>query len=53
MTLYTESITDQTDHFAHDFVRGNDVYGYDVQKYTAGAILLREIMCKKMDNFML
>ena len=52
MTLYTESVTDQTDHFADDFVRENVVYGYDVQKYTADAILLREIKCKKMDNLM-
>ena len=53
MTLYTESVTDQTDHFAHDFVCDHVVYGYDVQKYTADTILLREIKCKKMDNFML
>ena len=25
---------------------------YDIRKYTADAILFREIQCKKMDNFM-
>ena len=29
MTLYTESLADQTDHFADVFVRENDAYGYD------------------------
>ena len=52
MTLYTERIADQTDHFADVFVRENVAYGYDVRKYTADAILLREIQCKKMDNLM-
>ena len=27
---YTESIADQTDHFADAFVRKNTAYGYDV-----------------------
>ena len=30
MTLYTESVTDQTDHFADVFVHENVAYGYDV-----------------------
>ena len=30
MTLYTESIADQTDHFADVFVRKNLAYGYEV-----------------------
>ena len=50
MTLYRESAADQTDHFADVFVRENVAYGYDVRKYTADAILFREIQCKKMDN---
>ena len=52
MMLYTEPITDQTDHFTDVFVRQNVAYGYDVRKYTADAILFREIQCKKMDNLM-
>ena len=52
MTLYTESAADQTDHFADVFVRENVAHGYDVRKYTADAILFREIQCKKMDNLM-
>ena len=52
MTLYTESVADQTDHFADVFVCENVAYGYDVRKYTADAILFREIQCKKMDNLM-
>ena len=43
---------DQTDHFADVFVRENVAYGYDVLKYTADAILFREIQCMKMDNLM-
>ena len=30
MTLYTESIEDQTDHFADVFVREKVAYDYDV-----------------------
>ena len=30
MTLYTESVVEQTDQFADVFVRENVVYGYDV-----------------------
>ena len=52
MTLYTESAAHQSDHFADVFVRENVAHGYDVQKYTADAILFREIQCKKMDNLM-
>ena len=52
MTLFTESVADQTDHFADVFVRENVAYGYEVRKYTADANLFREIMCKKMDNLM-
>ena len=29
MTLYTESIADQTDHFVNVSVRENGAYGYD------------------------
>ena len=29
MTLNTESVADQTDHFANVFVRENVAYGYD------------------------
>ena len=29
MTLYTESVVDQTDHLADVFVHENVVYGYD------------------------
>ena len=53
MTLYTESIEDQTDYFVDVFVRKNVAYSYDVvttlwrSKYTAEAILFREIQCKK------
>ena len=32
--------------------RENVAYGFDVRKYTANAILFREIQCKKMDNLM-
>ena len=35
MTLHTESVADQTDHFADVFVRENVAYGYDVRKYLA------------------
>ena len=54
MTLYMESAADQTDHFADVFVRKNVAHGYmyDVRKYSADAILFREIQCKKMDNLM-
>ena len=30
MMLYTESVADQTDHFADAFVCENDAYGYDI-----------------------
>ena len=30
MTLYTESVVDQNDHFAGVFVRENVAYGYNV-----------------------
>ena len=30
MTLYTEIVEDQADHFADAFVRKNVAYGYDV-----------------------
>ena len=30
MTLYTERVADQTDHFADIFVCENVAYGYDV-----------------------
>ena len=43
MTLYTESAAGQTDHFADVFVCEKVAHSYDIQKYTADAILLREI----------
>ena len=52
MMLYTESVADQTDHFADVFDRENVAYGYDVQKYTAVAILFRKIQSKKIDHLM-
>ena len=55
MTLYTERIADQTDHFAVVFVRESVAYGlwrHAVRKYTTDAILFWEIQCKKMDNLM-
>ena len=33
MTLFTESIADQTDHFADVFVRENVDYSYDVMTF--------------------
>ena len=33
MTLYTERIADQTDHFADVFVRENVAYGNDVMTF--------------------
>ena len=33
MTLYTERIADQTDHFADVFVRENVAYGYDFMTF--------------------
>ena len=33
MTLYTERIADQTDHFADVFVRENVAYAYDVMTF--------------------
>ena len=30
MTLYTESVADQADHFADVFVHENVAYGYDI-----------------------
>ena len=53
MTLYTESVANKTDHIADAFVRKNVAYSYgvvktsryDVQKFTTGAILFREIQC--------
>ena len=58
MTLYTESVADQTDHFADVFVLENVAYGndavttFDARKYTVDAILFREIHCKKINNLM-
>ena len=56
----TESVADQTDHFAYVLfvktLRRPTVMTlrrrYDVRKYTADAILFREIQCKKMGNLM-
>ena len=33
MTLYTESLEDQTDHFADAFVRKDIAYGYDIMTF--------------------
>ena len=33
MTLYTERIADQTDHFTDVFARENVAYGYDVMTF--------------------
>ena len=33
MTLYTESVADQTDHSANAFIRENVAYGYDVMTF--------------------
>ena len=52
MMLYMECIAHQTDHFADVFVRYNIEYHYNVRKYTADAILFREIQCQKIDNLM-
>ena len=59
MTLYTESVADQTDHFADVFVRENVTCGYDVvttlwrSKVHSRRHFVREIQCKKMDILML
>ena len=53
MFLYTESVTDQTDHFANTFVRKNVAHGYgvlrpyDFQTFTADAILLAKSSVRK------
>ena len=55
MTLYTESVADQTDHFAVVFVRENVAYGYDVVTFEntqPTPFCFREIQCKKMENLM-
>ena len=55
MTLYTERVADQNDHFTDVFVRENVAYGYDVMTFDStqpDAILFRDIQCKKMDNLM-
>ena len=52
---YTESVGDQTDHFANAFVCKTlrtvmTLWRrYNVRKFTADTILFREIQCKKMD----
>ena len=52
MTLYTERIADQTDHFAVVFVRENVAYGYDVMTFesTQATPFCSEIQRQKMDN---
>ena len=54
MTLYTESVADQTDDFADVFVRKNVAYGYDVVMTLTQPtpFFFKEIQCKKMDNLM-
>ena len=51
-----ETVATVTDNFADVFVRGNVARVYmtlwrrnDVRKFDAGAILFREIKCKKRD----
>ena len=43
MMLYTESVEDQTDHFADAFVRVNVAYSYDVMTFKS---------TQPMDNLM-
>ena len=53
MTFYKERVADQTDHFAKTLRTIMTLWRrYDVRKFTADAILFREIKCKKMDNLM-
>ena len=51
MTLYTESVANQTDHFANFFVCENVAYGHDIMTFET--ILFREIKCKKRDILMI
>ena len=56
MTLYMESVADQTDHFADVFVRKKIAYGCDdVMTFKSTQPMpfcLRVIQCKKMNNLM-
>ena len=54
MMLYTESIADQTDHFADGFVCKTMMlwWHYDAWKFTADTILFSEIQSKKRDILM-
>ena len=50
MTLYMESVEDQTDHFADVFVRENIVCGYDVMTFESTQPT--PFCLEKMDNLM-
>ena len=55
MTLYTESVADQTDHFANAFVHENITYGYDIVTTLTHSKVYsrRENQCNKMDILMI
>ena len=59
MTLYTERVEDQIDHFADAFIRENVCTAMtlwrrnDVRKFTVKAILFREIQCKKSRDILM
>ena len=50
MTLYTESVEDQTNHFADAFVRENRAYGFDVMTFESTQPT--PFCLEKMDNLM-
>ena len=55
MTLYTERIADQTDHFADVFVCENVAYGYDVMTFESTQptpFCLEKSSVRKMDILM-
>ena len=54
MTLYTESVAAQSDHFTDVFVRENVAYGYDVMMFesTRPTPFCLEKFSVKMDNSM-
>ena len=50
MTLYTENVADQTDHFADVFVRENVAYCYDVMMFESKQ--LTPFCLEKMANLL-
>ena len=46
MTLLTESVVDQTDHFAAAFVHGNVAYANEVDNDNDILMLLQRLQCK-------